>query len=73
MVIAGSIRAARNAGIQQATIPIAAIIVTTPIRVTGPEAITARRNVFVTVPCDQECREVTQRSRDRSIAHVIPT
>ena len=35
IVIAGSIRAARSAGIQHATIPIAAIITATPMNVTG--------------------------------------
>ena len=35
MVIAGSIRAARSAGIQHATIPIAAIITATPMNVLG--------------------------------------
>jgi len=44
-VIAGSIRAARSAGIQQATIPIAAIITATPTNVVGSLGCTPNRSL----------------------------
>jgi hypothetical protein len=48
IAIAGSIRAARSAGIQHATIPIAAISTATPANVTGSRGSTPNNSPWIT-------------------------